>query len=472
MATSRTAAPKAGTTTAVSPADLHTFHRNARQGDVGAIAASLKAHGQYKPITVNIGTHTGRPREVLAGNHTLMAFRELAEKDGGGRWDGILVHWIDVDDDMANRIVVADNRTSELGGMDMAVLAGLLDDMDGNLDGLGFTEADVAAIHDLLDGDGDPAPGGGGDRPADPPLAERFGVPPFTVLDRRAGRWQARKREWLDMGIDSGDGRADGLTYDVGDRTDIFSETARDIGTTSVFDPHLCEIVYRWFSCAGAAVLDPFSGGSVRGAVAVKLGRTYTGVDVRQEQIDANYRQAEQLELGGEAEWVLGSAAELDKALHPDARYDLVFTCPPYADLETYSDQANDMSTWSYEDFRAGMQTAITGAAALLRDNRYLVVVIGDVRDKRGAFLGLHHDTAAQMRAAGLTVLNEIVLLDPIGSVPLRAARPFLSARKVATTHQHVLVAVKGDQKAAAAWAASDGQELDLDLDGDDGDDA
>jgi hypothetical protein len=140
-----------GTTSAVSPADLTTYPRNARHGDVAAIAASLKAHGQYKPVVVNIGTGTGRHNEVLAGNHTLLAFRELAQQHPDDpRWANILVHWVNVDDDMAARIVVADNRTSELGGFDVAVLAELLDGMDGDLAGLGYSTADIADLTALV----------------------------------------------------------------------------------------------------------------------------------------------------------------------------------------------------------------------------------------------------------------------------------------------------------------------------------
>lgn len=147
----------------------------ARRGDVSAIMASLRRHTQYKPITANVGTHTGRAGEVLAGNHTLMAFRELAEAEPDDpRWRKMLVHWVDVDDDMAERIVVADNRTGQLGGYDEAQLAELLAGFDGDLDGLGFTDADVEALLALNDPDaGGDGPGGdgNGNTPPSVPLA-------------------------------------------------------------------------------------------------------------------------------------------------------------------------------------------------------------------------------------------------------------------------------------------------------------
>lgn len=139
-----------GKTTPVAPAQLHLFHRNPRKGDVPAIAASLRRHTQYKPITANIGTHTGRPHEVLAGNHTLLAFRHLAEEEPGEKaWQKIMVFWVDVDDDMAERIVVADNQTSQLGGFDTAELAALIEGFGEDIEGLGFTETDIKMLADL-----------------------------------------------------------------------------------------------------------------------------------------------------------------------------------------------------------------------------------------------------------------------------------------------------------------------------------
>lgn len=146
---SRTA-PKPGVTTSIVPRELNTYYRNARRGDTAAIAASLKAHDQYKPVVANIGTHTGRPNEVLAGNHTLMAVRDLAEAEPDDkRWQSILVHWVDVDDDRAARIVVADNKTAELGDYDPQALFELVDGL-GDLTGTGFTDEDLADLDALV----------------------------------------------------------------------------------------------------------------------------------------------------------------------------------------------------------------------------------------------------------------------------------------------------------------------------------
>ncbi|MFM8745659.1 MAG: DNA methyltransferase, partial [Aestuariivirga sp.] len=76
---------------------------------------------------------------------------------------------------------------------------------------------------------------------------------------------------------------------------------------TSIFDPILCEIAYRWFCPQGGTVLDPFAGGSVRGIVASRLGRRYVGIELRPEQVEANRAQ---LAIAADPlpEWRVGDA--------------------------------------------------------------------------------------------------------------------------------------------------------------------
>lgn len=134
-------------------ADLRTYYRNPRRGNVGAIAQSLTVNGQYRPIVVNVGTHTGRRNEVLAGNHTLMAARDLG-------WERIAAVTVDLDDDQATRIVVADNRTADLGEYDDRLVLELLAELP-DLDGTGYDPGDLAALEALLEAEELPPTGNG-----------------------------------------------------------------------------------------------------------------------------------------------------------------------------------------------------------------------------------------------------------------------------------------------------------------------
>lgn len=128
----------------VGPLDqLGTYFRNPRRGDVEVIASSLAQHGQYRAIAVNLGTHTGRPHEVLAGNHTLKAAASLG-------WTGIARTFVDVDDDTAQRIVLADNGTADVGTYDTSSLLDLLQQQSDNLDGLGYSEDDIERLEAML----------------------------------------------------------------------------------------------------------------------------------------------------------------------------------------------------------------------------------------------------------------------------------------------------------------------------------
>lgn len=115
-------------------------------------------------------------------------------------------------------------------------------------------------------------------------LAGRFLSTPFSVFDGRTAWWQGRKATWLRLGLRSDAGRDTELIFsssaqppDVYEAKNKYEATlgrkatwkefieacpgvARQPGT-SVFDPVLCELAYRWFSPRGGLVLDPFAGG-------------------------------------------------------------------------------------------------------------------------------------------------------------------------------------------------------------------
>jgi 16S rRNA G966 N2-methylase RsmD len=288
-------------------------------------------------------------------------------------------------------------------------------------------------------------------------LADRFGVPPFSILDRRQGEWQDRKRRWLSLGIESEKGRADLLlsnASNAGWGTGFVSEQITAQGVTSVFDPVLCELAYRWFSREGDRVLDPFAGGSVRGVVASTLARWYVGVDLRSEQVEANEAQAH---LGSDIapRWIQGDSARLGDHLDAADEFDFIFSCPPYADLEVYSDNPRDLSTMPYDEFRETHGVVIEQAAKRLRGDRFAAWVVSDVRDKRGSYRGLVGHTVEAFQSAGLDLYNDAVILDPVGTVRLRAGNLFTRTRKLSRLHQHLLVFAKGDGKRAARRLAA-----------------
>lgn len=295
-------------------------------------------------------------------------------------------------------------------------------------------------------------------------LADRFVVPPFSILDRRAGLWQDRRRKWLSMGIQSELGREEHMGFLAAAMTGkggvLEERIKRCGGAVSIFDPVLCELAYRWFSPVGGRVLDPFAGGSVRGVVASTLQRDYLGVDLRVAQVVAN-REQQLLGSSITPTWLCGDSTEVlkpDGELGPDYECDFVFSCPPYADLEVYSDDPRDLSNMSDVDFQRAYMEIIRLACARLKQDRFAAWVISDVRDKHGLYRGLVLNTIDSFAAAGLALYNDLVTIDPVGSGALLAAGQFESSRKVRRMHQHMLVFVKGDPKRAAKAVGATGK--------------
>jgi hypothetical protein len=739
--------------------DLPDHPRNPRDHDEAQLRSSVLRFGFTDPPMLD--GRTGLLAEGHGRKKVTVALRAAGRPDdlpAGRPWppEGILVRtdgawlvpvvhgWRSADDTEAEAYLLAGNQG---GGWHDDDLAGLLADLaatDAGLDGTGF---DDGYLIDLASGDtrddDTPAP--------NPPLADRFVVPPFSVLDARSGRWADRKARWMTLGIRSELGRDGGATLPSlsGRIPDYYAQKRRaeaavgreltnpefeashlvmpdgsslGVGGTSVFDPVLAELAYRWFCPPAGLVLDPFAGGSVRGVIAAALGRRYVGIELRAEQIDANREQwatigprlavagpppdftpavtpverrgpvwvkrddawcrggafgaksramfalvdghagivtagartSPQIEraaltaaalgigcrvhvpagadtpeiatcLGAGAEivrhragrlpvlrarfrddaaarpdwlavpfgmglaeyvddvaaqvadlpdgvrrivvptgsgatlagvlrglaragfelpvvgvtvghdpaeylnafapddwrdrvtlvasplpfdapapgpmldglpldsryeakclpflepddllwcvgiraseagpglagrpapeprWIVGDSRRvLDSGaeLPPGDGYDLLFSCPPYADLEQYSDDPADLANMPYRDFLAAYREIVRRAVARLAPDRFAVWVVGEVRDRAGAYRGLVPDTVRAFRDAGCAYHGEAILITPVGSVPIRAPRAFVASRSLGKIHQQVLVFVKGDAKRAAA---------------------
>jgi hypothetical protein len=126
-----------------------------------------------------------------------------------------------------------------------------------------------------------------------------------------------------------------------------------------------------------------------------------------------------------------------------------VFSCPPYGDLEVYSDNPADLSTMAPTEFIWAYRKIIDLAIEKLKEDRFACFVVGDYRDKQGFYRNFPGETVAAFTAAGAGLYNEAILVTAAGSLPIRAGKQFSSSRKLGKTHQNVLVFCKGDPRKA-----------------------
>lgn len=277
-------------------------------------------------------------------------------------------------------------------------------------------------------------------------LRDKFIEPPFSVLDTRGGNWQNRKRRWQMLGMKSEVGRADELTYSgAASKFDYYrvkegTRETTDEQSTSIFDPTLTELMYHWFCPEKGLILDPFAGGSVRGIVANYLGYNYTGIELRPEQVESNREQALNiLPVNNQPQWYEGDSEKIlsDNWQH---QFDFVFSCPPYADLEVYSDLKEDLSNMDYKDFLIKYRSIIGKSLNLLKKGCFAVFVVGEVRGKDGFYYDFVGDTKKAFIEQGAKLYNDAILLNVVGSASMRAAKIFDAGKKLTKIHQNILI--------------------------------
>lgn len=416
---------------------LIPYARNSRthsDEQVAQIAASIKEFGWTNPILVD------GEAGIIAGHGRLAAARKL------GMTKIPVIELSHLSPTQKKALIIADNKLALNAGWNNDLLA--LEFEELKIEGFdlaltGFGEDEINVLKKDNEEKNDAITGKGS-------LSDKFLIPPFSVLNAREGWWQDRKRSWLALGIKSEEGR-DIAPTNVSKNVPAYMANRGNNEGGSIFDPVLCEIAYRWFSPEKGIILDPFAGGSVRGIVASKLKRQYIGHELRSEQVSANKKQGAEICIDDELSpaWICGDSRTIDKTC-AEINADFIFSCPPYADLEVYSDNPKDLSTLNYDDFKKAYFEIIKKSCDRLKNNSFACFVVGEVRDKKGNYYDFVGDTIEAFRAAGLEYYNEAILITSIGSLPIRAGRQFSASRKLGKTHQNILVFVKGDGKKAA----------------------
>ena len=395
---------------------LEPYGNNARRhedDDLAAIQASIRDFGFNDPIGIWSDHNI-----IVEGHGRLMAAKAL------GMTEVPCIRLDHLTDEQRKAYALAHNKTAELSDWDFDLLETELADIyDVDMAELGFDVEDAEA-----------SVGGNSEHGS---LFDRFGVPPFSVLDTRQGYWKERKAAWVERIGDTGQAR---------DNVDLLSISRMEptkYNSASILDPVLSELVCRWFIPDTGKCFDCFAGDTVFGYVSAAMGNTFTGIELRQEQCDFNANATADLN----ATYICDDGRNVCQHIAAESQ-DLFFSCPPYFDLEVYSDLENDASNQSnYSDFYAIIDAAFTEATKCLKDGRFAVIVVGDVRNHdTGEYYDFPGDIKRTFKKAGLQLYNELILVDPVGTARLRAGG-YMRTCKVAKVHQNVLVFYKGDTR-------------------------
>lgn len=401
----------------VKTAELKAYANNAKEHpaeQVEQIKKSISMFGFNDPIAV------WHNNEVIEGHGRLIAATELG-------LDTVPIIRLDgLSEEERRAYMLAHNKLTMNSDFNADLLALELESItDIDMSEFGFEELafdDIDAVTNVVNSGA---------------LQDKFIMPPFSVLDARRGEWLERKRIWRDKIGDEGQAR------DVSVFDDNMKKYVTDVfASASILDPVLSEVICKWFTIGdNSNVFDVFAGDTVFGYVSATLGHNFTGIELRKEQADFNNQRT----AGMSAHYICDDGCNVLQHIEEGSQ-DLLFSCPPYFDLEVYSDMEQDASNQdSYEDFYKIIDTAFTNAIKCLKDERFAVIVVGDVRNRKtGEYYCFPDDVKRTFLRNGMKFLNEIILVDPIGTARLRASR-YMDYRKVAKVHQNVLVFYKGN---------------------------
>jgi len=213
--------------------------------------------------------------------------------------------------------------------------------------------------------------------------------------------------------------------------------------TTSYFNPNLCKIIYSSYCPPKGKIFDPFAS-VVRPYVAKSMGYNYIGCEIRKEESDKITEILTHSFIFDEECNVEVVNIDCRKYVTQE-KFDLVFTCPPYWNLETYSQNEDDMSNISkYEDFLHEMKVVYKKCKDLMHDNSYCCFVVADFRDYSegrklvNRLVPFVSDMIRCGEDAGLCLYDKVILKKPLGTAPSRLK--LWNNRKTVRIHEELLV--------------------------------
>jgi len=203
----------------------------------------------------------------------------------------------------------------------------------------------------------------------------------------------------------------------------------------SVFNPHLTQMILAAYCSNKSNIYDPFAGGGTRGYVSNKMGHNYFGVELRKEEVERINNMFNK--------WNLKFNIINENSINYIPKkegFDFSFTCPPYYNLERYSNLDNDLSNYKdYNLFLRDIRKVLKNTFYSLKPNSFCVWVVGNFRNKEGEMTHLNGDIVKLAKDVGFKFWDEIIW-NGASSVALTRSGQFLSNRKAVRIHEYILI--------------------------------
>lgn len=205
--------------------------------------------------------------------------------------------------------------------------------------------------------------------------------------------------------------------------------------TTSIFNPHLAQMILSAYVPSNQRIYDAFGGGGTRGFVATAMGHLYVGVEIRENEVERIIQR--QKELGVEFDI---KCADSQFYAIDEGYYDFAYTCPPYYDLEIYSPIEGDMSNaQTYEEFLEMLRRSMEVIYRGLKSGALSVMVVGNFRDKKGNLRHFNGDVIRLGLEIGFKLHDELIFWGA-SDVAYQRIGQFVANRRSVRVHEYIVI--------------------------------
>ena len=240
-------------------------------------------------------------------------------------------------------------------------------------------------------------------------------------LDSRKQQAMAKKKhEKMDYGNEkSWDSKLDGNSKD--ELAKAFGMSSQNVrgkqSGLSTFPPDLARRIVEFYSEKGDTVLDPCCGHNSRMQVTYEMERNYIGYDVCKEFMDFNRNIADEIQGKGEQAVLFAPKSTIilreqssERMIEDDNSIDMVYTSPPYYDIEYYDEHPDQLGYGhTYDEFMEGITRLLSESFRVLKNDKYCVWNINDFR-KDGDYFMYHADIARAMERVGFKLWDIVIV--------------------------------------------------------------
>lgn len=205
--------------------------------------------------------------------------------------------------------------------------------------------------------------------------------------------------------------------------------------TTSIFNPHLAQMILSAYVPNKQRIYDGFAGGGTRGFVASAMGHEYVGVEIRQEEVDRLIQRQSELGVG----FTIHCHDSQFYPIEPES-FDFSYTCPPYYDLEIYSPIPGDMSNVeTYEQFLPMLANSMSVTYTGLKPGSLFVMVVGNFRDKKSNLRHFNGDVVRLGQSIGFVLHDELIFWGA-SDVAYQRSGQFVANRRSVRVHEYIII--------------------------------